>query len=915
MEYENKNKPLLLKTNIELDNFISGIDNKLDDEEKEPEFNEHNRKNLKKNIQKLKSLVSMDDYFEFILPKIKVRELIRNPIDNILISYYINYLKQFCKILRKYYQENTEEQILRITNKLNYIYYPKNRLIFQFGDIGKTFFIILKGSIDILVPKQKIELLSIFEYYRYLAILIGYNEKELFIQTLNSNAEIYPLEIEDFISYGKIIIPISNSSRRKITKIQLKILFYYLTKQEREQIEEGKFIKFDRHGNIKFLHNNFDTFENENIESDFDDKRKSMINLSKSKRISTINKKKFEKQLTKKGIKTSEFILEIKNEFDDNVNLSTENYIERLNMYKINNNKNFKEKREINFIIYYYEHIKTLYTGEKFGDYASYEIGNKRTATIITSSNCHLATLSKKYFLRYVKTALDKNKNDYLNYILSTFIFNDTNIGYLHDKLFHHFVIDKVKKGENVLNKNNDLINHLIFLKKGLYEIKMKLSLKDILIVIKYYLKKLELLFIQKKITWSTLLEKKIYKNLFDVYSKIKKENQQVENFAKEIEQVNILYNQKFEIILWLSSSNEILGFDDLNYENKINLFSIKCISDKSEFIFLDKEIYKKFFEIESEIKKKEYEYVKMKLMRLIHRLIEIRHIKITTFSEHNISIGNFINIEKEEKDFNKYFENNLGEKASNHRKLNSKNIFNKLSSFVIDTQNKKKDLFTIKARRISRNIFTSRYSKRNLSNSKENISSNFNEFIHQIQFKKSHSTLFRNNKTNINNYNNNNNSQKKGIIIFQKVSVSSIDNITKDETIEINDKNKKSNIKNLIDEKQNKNNNLSNESNIIKLNNFSQKNIFHNSNKELFMKIKRNIESISKSLEMKDTFKRISDKIHKKKFMINPIEFRETKKNNYLNFRNNYNIQNTRDAFLRFKPILNLRITKKNDK
>ena len=124
-------------------------------------------------------------------------------------------------------------------------------------------------------------------------------------------------------------------------------------------------------------------------------------------------------------------------------------------------------------------------------------------------------------------------------------------------------------------------------------------------------------------------------------------------------------------MILWLSSSNEILGFDDLNYENKINLFSIKCISDKSEFIFLDKEIYKKFFEIESEIKKKEYEYVKMKLMRLIHRLIEIRHIKITTFSEHNISIGNFINIEKEEKDFNKYFENNLGEKASNHRKLN----------------------------------------------------------------------------------------------------------------------------------------------------------------------------------------------------------------------------------------------------
>ena len=282
---KNKNKNLLLQTNIELDNFIEGIENKFDDNEKEPVFSEHNRKNLKENIQKLKSLVTMDEYFEFILPKIKVKEIIRKPKDNILISYYINYLKEFCKIIRKYYQENTEEQILRITNKLNYIYYPKDRLMFQYGDIGNTFFIILKGSIDILMPKQKIELLSIFEYFRYLALLICYNEKELLIQTLNENAEIFPLEIEDFISYGRIYVPISNSSRKKIIKIQLKTLFCYLTKKEKEKIEEAKLIQFDRFNNFKFLHNNFDDINNENFEIDYNSKRKSMINLDKTKRI------------------------------------------------------------------------------------------------------------------------------------------------------------------------------------------------------------------------------------------------------------------------------------------------------------------------------------------------------------------------------------------------------------------------------------------------------------------------------------------------------------------------------------------------------------------------------------------------------------------------------------------------------
>ena len=225
----------------------------------------------------------------------------------------------------------------------------------------------------------------------------------------------------------------------------------------------------------------------------------------------------------------------------------------------------------------------------------------------------------------------------------------------------------------------------------------------------------------------------------------------------------------------------------------------------------------------------------------------------------------------------------------------------------------KKKDCLTIKPRKISRNLFSSRDSKRTLCNSKEHISSNFNDFVHQIKFKKSHSTLFINNKININNEINNN--QKKGKVIFQKFSVSSIENITKDETIEINDKNKKSNIQVLSDDKQNKNHFLSNEGNIIKLRNFSQKNIFNNNNKRtLFIKIKRNIDSISKSLEMKDIFERISDKINKKKCMINPNELREIRKNNYLKFRNHYNIQNTRDNFLRFKSILHLRITKKKD-
>ena len=443
----------------------------------------------------------------------------------------------------------------------------------------------------------------------------------------------------------------------------------------------------------------------------------------------------------------------------------------------------------------------------------------------------------------------------------------------------------------------------------------MKLSLKEILTVIKYYIKKLELLIIQKKITWSSVLEKKVYKNFIDLYSKIKQNNQQVENYAKEIEQVNLFYNQKFEMILWLSNSNEILGFDDLNYENKTNFFSIKCISDKSEFIVLDKNIYKKFYEIESEIKKKEYEYVKMKLMRLIYRLIEIRQIKIKTFSEHNMTISNFINVEKEKRDFNEYFEKQNGEKASNLRKLPLKKTFNKINNLVLDIHLKRKNYNKMKTLiKTSRNILSVQDSKRNLSNSKDNTASAYNEFINHIKIKKSHSTLF------IRTFKNNrNNDQKTKPINCLKNSASTIDNITKDESSNLQDNIFKNSYSHIVfeNEKLNKIQLFSKEINInpIQLRNFSQKNIFYDKkNRQQFMLNRKSINSISKSLEIKNTFDRISNSINKKINLVNPITIRNIKKNNFINFRKNYNIKNTRDKFLRFRPTLNLTISKKKE-
>ena len=897
---------------IPIINSIYGKFNKENSDSEERESSKSNNYDIEEikskiynNTNKMNTKINRNECFNFILKIIKKEKITRKPKENVLISYYLHYLNEFYDIIKKSYQDSTDEQLIKISNQLNYIYYPNNRVIFKFGEIGKSFYIILKGRINILVPKQKIELLSIKEYYRYLAILAGYEEKELINHTINANAEIYPLEIDDPIGYGRITTSLSVQARKKIKRIELKTLFSNLNEQEKKIIEEGKSISFEEDGNFKFLNENFDENEIENdLDSDYEDKRNKTMKIKSSKKIN------FQKR--RKSLIFSEFLLnEPNNENDDGIDLSSQKYIDRIKVYKYENLPQ-NEKRENKFYIFEYSNIKTLKTGQKFGDFASYEMGNKRTATIITSSDSHFAILNKGDFLKYVKTAIDKNKKNYISYILTTFIFNDTNVGFLQDKLFNNFVINDIKKGEYALsiNKKNDSI---IFLKEGIFEIGMKLSLKEILIVIQYYIEKINNLISRKKFSWGLEIEEEIYKNFIEIASKMKEENHQVENFAKEIEEVELFYNQKFEMILWLSNINDMLGFDDLGYENNKNLFFIRCISDKAEYMTLDKDIYQKFYEIEYLIKRKEYEYVKMKLMRIIHRLIEIRQIKIKTFSEHNMTISNFINVEKEKRDFNEYFEKQNGEKASNLRKLPLKKTFNKINNLVLDIHLKRRNYNKMKTLiKTSRNILSVQDSKRNLSNSKDNTVSAYNEFINHIKIKKSHSTLF------IRTFKNNrNNDQKTKPINCLKNSASTIDNITKDESSNLQDNIFKNSYSHIVfeNEKLNKIQLFSKEINInpIQLRNFSQKNIFYDKkNRQQFMLNRKSINSISKSLEIKNTFDRISNSINKKINLVNPISIRNIKKNNFINFRKNYNIKNTRDKFLRFRPTLNLTISKK---
>ena len=164
----------------------------------------------------------VDKYFESIEQILKKKCEERTPVDTQLIAGYLTYLSDFYQVMNKHYTDKTKEIFNKIAAFMYYIELPSDILLFRVGDEGKRFYIILDGSVDVLISKPKKEKLKIAQYYRYLAFLFGYNEIDLLNKVINDNSNIYQIEIDDPSGYGKIY-NISISEREKVKPKKLTI--------------------------------------------------------------------------------------------------------------------------------------------------------------------------------------------------------------------------------------------------------------------------------------------------------------------------------------------------------------------------------------------------------------------------------------------------------------------------------------------------------------------------------------------------------------------------------------------------------------------------------------------------------------------------------------------------------------------
>lgn len=113
-----------------------------------------------------------------------------------IISEYLNRLKDFYQLIKDSHSENYKDVIHRISSVLKYENLGKDELLFRHGDRGDKFYIILKGSVSILIPKLIETKLSESEYLSYLTNLKMYDENDLLIKVIQLNKKIFRTDEE-----------------------------------------------------------------------------------------------------------------------------------------------------------------------------------------------------------------------------------------------------------------------------------------------------------------------------------------------------------------------------------------------------------------------------------------------------------------------------------------------------------------------------------------------------------------------------------------------------------------------------------------------------------------------------------------------------------------------------------------------
>ena len=467
------------------------------------------------------------------------------------------------------------------------------------GKKAQNFFL-QKGKVQIVLPNKKTVSISLKEFKRYLLLLFIYKEFEILRFVIKENRvnqrvglfnTTYFFFLDEYLNNNNINVANNEKNTDNTNKNKNKI-------------------------------NNVNNKEKNNI-SNKTSERKSFKEIKEIQRKNLSILMKF--YLTEEEISFYERTKDtINKEVDDNIKLSTEHYINRLEKYS---NFNFYKEEKNN------KNIIELQAGDMFGDLALSANNAKRTATIITVDECHFACLTRELYCEFIEKGNERIRNNKINYLCGLNLLKSYPRFILERKLFNHFAFKTFQKDKYVL-KTGEINNNIIFLKDGIFEMSFTGKLNDINELINFYYN--QYIHIIKK--------KEVEEKEEELVNNIKIINMQKSKierlFQKDI-------NEEFSYILFLVNAPSIFGFrptekkiSEIVINNKENTtetvniyysnFCVKCYSSKGEYVYIDKNIfYKHIYNTDGLVQDETKNCLIEFFRKTLKRLLNIRYIKI----------------------------------------------------------------------------------------------------------------------------------------------------------------------------------------------------------------------------------------------------------------------------------------------
>ena len=528
--------------------------------------------------------------------------------ETIALEKYLSTLHHFMSLVKETAtSKSSVAEIVRLTcQNLILTFLERDNLFFRFGEKGENFYIILKGSVSVLLPRLEKAFMSEEEYLRYLLNLRLYNEIEILNKCLMLNKVIFHFSEKDEFDE-----------------------FICLKMQEKQEMVET---------------NEFPLSNNNNKNCCF---------------FSSLSK------LTQKLFKEVHTLILAEGNAAINNRISANDYIKRLKPLKSSRLSSFKsifskfiESVSINVTIpksivniYNYTVINTIKTGEMFGEIALNSRNGTRSATIITEEDTYLGSLTKDSYELFFKDLNNKSKKNLFSIVLAHEIFKEVNKTSFERKFFNLFKLKKFSRGESIVNEN-EMSEYIYFIKSGEYETTSKRSiygLKEIITQYQKYLNK-DLVIDEQTLQMLLTQDVAIYKYYDNAYKKYFLDKKNLKLFITQnngIFGLDDYINKKRKPIKTehFFSDNNLIGASKFEY---LSNFTVTCVSNQGEAYMIKREMFAYICSKERHIRDNLKTFLNTKINFMLDRVLHYMKLQIDNYKNKiSLPMLSIPNIEK----------------------------------------------------------------------------------------------------------------------------------------------------------------------------------------------------------------------------------------------------------------------------